>query len=381
VTRRGRGAVLAVVLACARVAAADDHAAEQAFRTAEQHAVAGDRQALDELEAVGRARPITRWNDQAWIEAAQFAERAGDYARAERDLAEAIAITTDDRLARRARGELARLAGFAGENGQWSAVAAEHEKLEQQLAASGDPKPVLAELEALVAANPGYPRAWAVMVVIAEGWERDGDSARALDWLRRAKAAASGADRVHASAELARTAMRAGELAEARAVIETIGDPIAARELRAAFARAELRRDVRWVVLALLAVFVVLAAVSLRRQAGAWPAAARRLARPPVEVWYLLPIAVVFVIVGTTGNPLVARSVRMIAIGGVAIAWISGALLDAVRARRGFVGWRRAAVHALFAAVAALGVAYLAIDRDRVIDLVIETWHEGPELR
>jgi tetratricopeptide (TPR) repeat protein len=374
---------LVLLLACTRIAAADDeHDADVAFRAAEQHAAAGDAHAVDELEAIGAHRPITRWSDDAWLEASRFAERAGDYARAQRDVQQALAITTDDRLARRARGELARLAEAAGDTGQWAHVAVAHEQLEQQVAQGGDPKPALAQLEALVAANPGYPRAWAVMVVIAGGWERDGDAARAIDWLRRAKQAApSGRDRVHATAELARTLIRAGELADARAEIDGIGDPIAAGELGETLGRAEVRRDVRWAVLAVLGVLALASVVVLRRAAGSWRAAGKRLARPPIEAIFLLPIAIGFVIVAQTGNPLVARSVRMIAIAGVAIAWISGALLDAVRARRGSLGRRRAVAHALLAALAALGIAFLAVDRDHVVDLIIETWHEGPELR
>jgi hypothetical protein len=49
-----------------------------------------------------------------------------------------------------------------------------------------------------------------------------------------------------------------------------------------------------------------------------------------------------------------------------------------VRAR-GRVRLSRAAIHAVLAIVAVGGAAYLAVDRDRMIDLVIETWHSGPQ--
>jgi tetratricopeptide (TPR) repeat protein len=378
-----RAALIALAIATARIARADPEAdADRAFRQAEQHAAAGDPRALDELEALGAARPETRWTAAAWAEAARLAERAGDYARAQRDLEQVLATTHDDQLARRAHGDLARLAGVAGATGQWGAVAAQHDRLEARLGASGDPKPTLRELEAMIEANPGYPRAWSAMIAVAHGWERDGDAGRALGWLHRARdAAPAGADRVHASAELARTLIRHGGLAEARTEIDAIPDAALATALRGQLARAETRRTIRWLVAGLLVVLLTAAIVSLRRVTGSWRAVMRRLVRPPAEVIYLVPIALVFVIVAQMGNPLVASAVRVIAIAGVAIAWLSGVTLEAVRQQRGRIRLPRAASHALAALLAVAGSAYLAIDRDRVIDLVIETWHEGPQMR
>ena len=114
-----------------------------------------------------------------------------------------------------------------------------------------------------------------------------------------------------------------------------------------------------------------------RRDAGSWRAALRRLVHPPVEVAFFVPIALVLVLVASTGNPLVARAVRGIALGGAMIAWVSGALLDGARPLRA----RRVALHALLAICAAAAACYLAIDRDRMLDLVAETWREGPQRR
>src|SRR5207237_6652188 len=116
--------------------------------------------------------------------AARLAEGAGDYDRARRDLDSAIAVASDDQLRARAEAELARIAAFTGAAGQWSAVAAEHERLVARISGGGDPKPALRELEALVRAHPQYPRTAMAMVAIARGWQRDGDPMRALAWLR-----------------------------------------------------------------------------------------------------------------------------------------------------------------------------------------------------
>jgi hypothetical protein len=85
--------------------------------------------------------------------------------------------------------------------------------------------------------------------------------------------------------------------------------------------------------------------------------------------------------VAYTGNPLVADAVAAIFGVGIAVAWISGALLEAARARRGAVGAPRALLQAALAAAAVAGAAYLAVDRDRMIDLIAETWEHGPAAR
>ena len=102
------------------------------------------------------------------------------------------------------------------------------------------------------------------------------------------------------------------------------------------------------------------------------------VARPPAEVWYLLPLAIVIVLVAQTGNPLVARAVLAIALTGVGIAWLSGALLDAARKP---VRASRAIAQAVLVVVAVAAASYLAIDHDRMIDLVLETWRSGPAPR
>jgi hypothetical protein len=86
-------------------------------------------------------------------------------------------------------------------------------------------------------------------------------------------------------------------------------------------------------------------------------------------------------VVARTGNPLVADAVAAIAGVGIAVAWLSGALLEAARARRGGLTALRSVVQAVLAAVAVFAASYLAVDRDRMIDLVVETWKHGPAPR
>jgi len=96
--------------------------------------------------------------------------------------------------------------------------------------------------------------------------------------------------------------------------------------------------------------------------------------RPPAEVLFLVPIGGVLVALALTGNPLVARTVIAIVGGGIATSWLSGAILAGTRPRL-----RVALLHAAFAVLAIGAICYLAIDRGRLIDLLIETWKSGPE--
>jgi hypothetical protein len=92
---------------------------------------------------------------------------------------------------------------------------------------------------------------------------------------------------------------------------------------------------------------------------------------------FFAPLAAVLVVLAMTGNPLVAAAVRTIAIAGAVVAWLSGAILSGpTRA-----GLTRTLVHAGLAAIAVASATYLAIDRHRMIDLVVETWRSGPAAR
>jgi predicted negative regulator of RcsB-dependent stress response len=359
-------AALALLLV-ARVAAADDAGADRAFHDA------SSRHSIDALEAIGAQRPVTRWTDDAWSEAARLAEKQGDYARALRDLEQVIAIGSDEALVRRARAEHARLAAIGGPSGEWAAVAAQHDRLVEAIQ-HGDPKPALRELAALVDANPSYPRAVLAMLAIARAYERDGDIDAARAWLERARAA-DASD--HVLAEVARFDTRTGDLDGARRAIAGITDRGIVHELAAGISRAEVRRTIRWILWGLLAAIGALAIAMLRRDAGSWRAAARRLAHPPSEVWFFVPIAAVLVVVAATGNPLVSRAVRAIAITGAVFAWLSGAILDGVKPLRA----RRVVAHAALAAIAVIAATYLAIDRGQMLDLVVETWRSGPAPR
>ncbi len=375
----------ATCLAGGLIAHADpDLDADRAFQAAlRRH---GDAVALDAFEQLGAARPITRWTDDAWAEAARLAERAGDYARARRDLGQVIAIGTDEVLVRRAKATLERLAASTG-GGAWDAIARDHERLAERILGGGDPRVALAELEQLAQGNPEYPQVASAWIVVAQGWEREGDGGLALDDLRRAIAAAPrGAQtRNRLGMTFARIAIRKGELDAAGAELDALAagagaDQFAIAEVRERLEIAKHRETVRHVLWIVLALIAAAALVAVRRDAGSWRASGRALAKPPIEVLFLLPIGGVLIAVSRTGNPLVARALLAIVIAGIVVAWLSGALLEARRSRHRITA-RRAVLQAALAVTAIGAASYLAVDRDRMLDLVSETWEHGPAPR
>lgn len=354
--------LLIVLVALCAIARAD---VESEFHQAEVAASHGDPHAADLFEAIGAARPVTRWTDDAWIQAARVAERQGDLVRAARDLERAAAVATDPVVQHRIAGDRERLSLRTGA-GAFADVAAEHDRLVAKIQAGGDPKPALRELEALLAAHPGYPRAAVAMLALAHGWETDGAFATAHVWLLRAAELAGSSERVNA--EVARFAIRAGSFDEADAAIARLADRELQANLRDKLASSRHRHALRvglWIVLAAIAAGVVW---RVRRARG-------RMWFPPAEWVFLLPIAVVIAGVAMTGNPLVARAVRAILIVGLVVTWASGVVL-AVKKPAGKLGL---ALHVACVVIAVLGASYLAIDRDRMIDLLVETWTSGPE--
>jgi hypothetical protein len=242
-------------------------------------------------------------------------------------------------------------------------------------------------LEQLVRGAPQYPRAADAWLVLAQGWEREGEGDRAIELLREAIAAfadpARARDRARLGMAFARTAIRRGALDDAEAELARLAaapgaDRTAIADVEARLAVARRRAWTRRALLLAIVAALAAAIVLLRRDTGSWRGCAKRLARPPAEVIYLLPVGAVLAIVGQTGNPLVARALLAITIAGVAVAWLSGALLEACRTRHGRLGAPRAFGQATFAVAVVAATTYLAVDRDRMLDLVEETVEHGP---
>jgi hypothetical protein len=142
-------------------------------------------------------------------------------------------------------------------------------------------------------------------------------------------------------------------------------------DLRAALARGTSRAHlatVAWLALALAFVGLLASLGEAALRGGA-----RRPALvPPVELWFLGPIALVLAVISFTAHQAIAPVVLRIAVAGIALAWLSGATLDLLRARRR--AWKaRAVLHVVACAVGVIAVAYLALTGGGLLDLLSDT--------
>jgi uncharacterized membrane protein (DUF441 family) len=95
-------------------------------------------------------------------------------------------------------------------------------------------------------------------------------------------------------------------------------------------------------------------------------------------VLYFAPVAALLIAGGHAGNRIVARAVLWIVAAGVVVAWVSGVALD-VSGRRPRLP--RVLGHVLAATLAIAAVGYLAVTRDRLLDMLIQTWQHGHDSR
>jgi outer membrane protein assembly factor BamD (BamD/ComL family) len=380
-------ALLVAVALCAVATAAAAQPADpagDAFRDAT--GLLGDgklAEAQAAFEAVAALDPAGPWADDALAEAAGAAERRGDLAAARRLWRRVLDEHPASRQSRRARARVAAIEKAIGEGGRWLQVAEQHEAILRASIGKSDPSAEVEALAALVAAYPDYPRAHEARMWIGDAWMRLGRPGAAAARFQEARERATDPDeRWRAGKAHGDALAMAGDLDGAERIYRGMlgeGDDLADRALAEALADvAKMRTRSRLV----LAAWIVLAAGLLLALASAWwlaggvRPALRALARPPIEVWFFLPVALVFLGVSMSGNFLVEAAVREILLGGLAITWLGGATLELAR-RRGRLRLPVVLVHVVATTAVIAAVCYLAVMHDRLIDMLAETWHHG----
>ena len=163
---------------------------------------------------------------------------------------------------------------------------------------------------------------------------------------------------------------RADQLAAALPVAAD-ADRLTRDELLRAAARGRLREHLY--IAAWIALAVVLAGLAGALALAAWRA--RRISlRPPIEIVYGAPIAAVLMIASFTAHRAIGPAVTRISLVGLALAWLSGATLELRPGRM------RALINVVACVVGTLAIAYIAVTRDGLIDMLIETVRFGPDV-
>lgn len=328
--------------------------------------------------------PSDPFADDALAEAARLLdERLGDPLRAAATYERLVASFPASRLARRAAARAQTLRTGAGPGGRDAATLASFQEILTGF--SGRPRSEsIARMEALLVESPGFaeaPRArfWLGSQLLSEGRLDEALVAfRAVatdwpqsEWAPRARKAEG--DVLLAAGDLdgAVGAYRALARDGGSEWTRTVGEAI--RRVQVERWRA---RGVKgaWVVVGLFLAGMLAVA---RRGRGSWRQAVISLARPPIELWYLLPVALLFVAASLTENGAIARAVAWICAGALVITWLSGAALDATSAVRPRLA--QALAHAGAAAATMVAICAIAVVRERLVDLLVETIRFGVE--
>ena len=321
--------------------------------------------------------------DMAFAAARACEDKLDDPARALALYDRITAQHPDARVAAPAARRAAALRELVGPHGETAALA----RGLAQLIARADAEPVDAVIrrgsELAAAAWPGAPRAalWLADWLRRSGRFTDADARYAQVMARWPDSPESrGALRGAAGSALdARDWSRAEALA-ARLPATDPAERIVRDDLLAAAARGR-QRD-RWYTASWLAIagaFAALLASLAEAALRGTPGRGRlRALRPPIEVAFLAPVAAVLIGVAFTAHRLIAPAVATIAIGGVGLAWLSGAALEQLRAT-GRPRRLRAIAHVLACLAAVAALAYVAITRDNLLDALVETVRFGPD--
>jgi TolA-binding protein len=324
------------------------------------------------LESLGHARPTDSFAADALYEAAVVAEeRLADPARAQKLYAEVAAKYPSSRLSRRARTRAEFLAQSlsTGEEPlrQYDAILA---------AAASRPKAEsIAKMSELLRAHPDFALADRATFWLAQRLSelhRDDEATARLRELEQRFPSSEWADRAK----------------KARAdILVAHGHPFVARAIYAELAQSEnaITRSsgregladarswmVRTVLVVLSIVYLVgFAALNLRD-------ARRRLRRVPLELYYYVPVAALFVAAALTENPAIGWATCGIAVGGALLVWLTS-LSWGARLERGPMSLGARAGRALSVLVAVCALTFLVVQATGLTDVVVETFRTGPE--
>jgi hypothetical protein len=354
----------------------------------------GLHRALIVLALIARAASADALHDLATddpkaLDAAVHAVEAGP---ATGDELYAAALAADDRLAQPARALALYERLLREQPDYFRAVTAEKRALIlraetggghsaeadafAKLVAEADHAPdAVPRAEAL--ANAAWPGAPATLLWLAEWLRRHGrfDEAEAryaqlvAKWpqSREARLARRGAA---GAAVEAHEWDRAEQLAGALPITVEV-DRLTRKELLHAAAMGRLRGRIQ--IVAWIALVVVLAGLAGALAFAAWRARRFPL-KPPIEIVYGAPIALVLVFASFTAHRAIGPAVTRIALVGLLLAWLSGAALELRPSRL------RALLNVGACLVGVLAIAYIAVNRDGLIDMLIETVRFGPDV-
>jgi tetratricopeptide (TPR) repeat protein len=336
-------------------------------------------------EALAARSPADAFADDALMEAARLYEEKLDQPRRAAETYEMVVEKyPDSRSATRAERRAQLLREGLGQGGEGEAALAAWNDLLNRFPTRTRPESV-ALARALLAAHPTWSDAPRVEHWIGEQEVQLGQHAAALatfadvekrwpgsEWALRARR--SQADELTTLARFDEAERIYASLAGARS------DAPYAKELHEAVVRLHEARahaqleTVAWIVLAVL---LLAALAALRVDAGSFAAAARALARPPLEALFLLPLAALVAFAGHGQSEPIARATKWLGLAMLLVAWLTGAAVVTARAARGRLSLARVAAFGLGGGTAMLAAAYVIVRHTELLDFIIHTVRFG----
>jgi TolA-binding protein len=370
-----RRAILVAVMVCGVTARAHADSAQQRFAAATALEAKGQyASAADALEKLGHELPADSFAPDALYEAAIVSEeRLADPTRARRLYEEVATRYPSSRLARRARTRADFLA--------------------RSLTTGEAP---LREYDAILASAMTRPRAEsrARMEELLQKWPDFALADRALYWLgqrlseeRRWGEASARFAEIERRFPSSEWALR-GKKARADILLSR-GHPFLARTLyRQLIASSDpvarsaghegMADSVSWILrtVAVVASVLYLLAFAFLQLRAVRPRA--RLRGLPFELYYYLPVALLFVAAALTENRAIGVATTAIAVGGAIIVWVTS-IGFATRVERGPLSLAARAGRAAAVCLAVFALVFLAVQATGLTDIVFETLRSGPE--
>lgn len=336
-------------------------------RAMEQLGTKDAAQATAALKDLAIKHPHSELAPEALFAAAQqLEEQQNQPAEALRLYRLLVASHPESRLLRRAESRIAQLS-VSLQSGEAQLV-----RFQTILRATSDKSPERAtQLQALLSDEPQFALLDQVMYLLLDGAIRRGapDSeiaTLATQLATRFPHSDFGARGEQAYAE---HLLRSGRYSDARRVYLQLAhrpEPLwqkTATDGLSALSDAERRRLIA--AMAGLTLLGSMLGIALRRRNELWP--------PPLEVAYYLPVGLFFVLVASLlQGTQFARPLLVLLIGGVALCWLSAAAARSVKRPSLLFG-------ALWRAGLAAILCYLSIERQGLLELVLETLRNGPE--
>lgn len=372
--------VVAITAAAPAVASAQDGAAR--FDRASDAMAAGRHdQAATLLVALADELPADDLADDALFAAAGlYEEKLARPARAAALYRRLVEDYADSRVALAASRRLERLSAVMDSDADAGALAAMNRVLYADPAL--DPAAAIAAMEQVIAEHADWSGRSEAEMWLAGAYERagrDADARRLFEAVAAGEAAP--ATSFEALRRAASIAARAGDYADARALVARMradgdaGREASVRATHRLIDREELRARLYLASFIVLGTAVLALAALVGWLAGGPRPALRALGRPPTEVWFMLPVALILVGAAFTGHAEIAPAVVIILTGALVLLWLGGAAMRHCGSRRWVL---LASPLASIAGIAA--VSYVALHRTRLVDLIVSTVRFGPDV-